>query len=427
MKQNSFLLKSIVLLTAFCASAVAQAYPLVIKVKDVTDLQYTRRNTLVAAVPTATGLKRIPIGFDELEDDSLLVIRKPTKELPIRKKLHHPKNNDPFQGALQLVHRLVIDESEFAACDDKCVAQARVDARRVCEYDPESKVDLSLTRIDLNTRKTTGFLINCGKVVTDTFESPVKIDVDKRKISSNQIVLQYQKASPVVFEEISFPKDQTKFFDNSQLEVLVKPKLFVNVHFTEDDLKTEITSYQEQGVGTSAELAMKLKTFGFSTGFEICCDITVFNDAFYFPVVVDLPFKGTSTRKGSGIFYGFNYTGDLKTDVHTKLPNYANMEKSDPLSSAVVAFQRGEHVLSIGVRSADKDGKVRAALISPEEAKKIGFDSKKSNTGVYLDITGMKESGLHKFEIWFYAGKASDMSLLQEYAQSGIAYRTSTL
>lgn len=427
MKQKQFLVKSFVLLTALGTSFVAQAFPLIIKVKDVSELQYTRRNTLVAAVPTASGLKRIPIGFDELEDDSLLVIRKPTKELPIRKNLHHPKSKDPFQGALQSVHRLVIDESEFATCDDKCVAQARIDARRLCEYDADSKVDLTLTRIDLNIRNTSGFLINCGKIVTDTFESPVKIDPSNRKIASNQIALQYQKSSPVVFEEISFPKDQVKFFDNSQLEVLVKPKFFVNVHFTEDDLKTEITSYQEQGVGTSAELAMKLKTFGFSTGFEICCDITVFNDAFYFPVVVDLPFKGTSTREGSGIFYGFNYTGDLKKDVHTKLPNFANIKKSEPLASAVVSFQRGEHVLSIGVRSADKDGKVRAALISPQEAKKIGFDSKKSNTGVYLDITGMKESGLHKFEIWFYAGKASDMSLLQEYAQSGIAYRTSTL
>lgn len=427
MTQKPLLVKSFMVFTTLCASAVAQAYPLVIKVKDVPDLQYTRRNTLVAAVPSGNGLKRIAIGYDELEDDSLLVIRAPTKELPIREKLHHPRKKDPFQGSLQAVHRIVIDETEFAPCDEKCVAQARVDARRVCEYDADSKAELSLTRIDLDVRKTTGFLINCGKNVGDPFDSPVKIDVDKRKIASNQIALTYQKASPVVFEEISFPKDKVKFFNNSQLEVLVKPKLFVNIHFTEDDLKTEITSYQEQGVGTSAELAMKLKTFGFSTGFEICCDITVFNDAFYFPVVVDLPFKGTSTRKGSGIFYGFNYLGDMKSEVHTKLPNYANMEKMDPLSSAVVSFQRGEHVLSIGVRSADKDGKVRAALISPDEAKKIGFESNKSNTGVYLDITGMKNSGLHKFEIWFYAGKASDMSLLQEYAQSGIAYRISMI
>lgn len=66
---------------------------------------------------------------------------------------------------------------------------------------------------------------------------------------------------------------------------------------------------------------------------------------------------------------------------------------------------------------------MRAALITPTEAKKIGFDAKKSNVGVFLDVTGIKESGLQRFEIWFYGGKSTEIDILKQYAQSGIAYK----
>lgn len=326
----------------FLQSATTHAYPLVLKVKDVPDLQYSRRNTLIAAVPATGGttLKRIPMAIDEMEDDALLVIRKPTKELPVRKKLHHPKQRDPFQGSLQNVHRVVIDEAEFAACDEKCVNQVRIESKKLCEIEPESRNEPTITRIDLSVKKTTGFIINCGRVVSGNFETPVKLDSDKRQFNSPFLSLQYHKKSPIVFEKVALEGDKNVFFDNSQLEVLVKPKLFVSVHFTEDDLQSEITSYQEQGVGTSAELAMKLKTLGFTTSFEICCDISVYNDSFYFPVVVDLPFKGSSTRQGSGIFYGFNFLGDIAKDVETQLVSYDKIEKSDTVSAAVVTFKK---------------------------------------------------------------------------------------
>lgn len=425
MNRPSLFIASVLLLTA----NVSMAFPLILKIKDVPDLQYSRRNTIIAAVPVNGALKKIPFAVDEMEDDALLVIRKPTKELPVRAKLHHPKQRDPFQNSLQAVHRLVLDESDFANCDEKCITQSKADAKKLCEIDAESRIEPVITRIDLNVKKTTGFIINCGKTVNTSFEPPVKLDTEKRQFISNFLSLQYQKKSPIVFEKISLNGDKNPFFDASQLEVLVKPKLFVSVHFTEDDLQTEITSYQEQGPGTSAELAMKLKTLGFTTSFEICCDITVYNDSFYFPVVVDLPFKGSSTRKGSGIFYGFNFLGDVKNDISSPLTSYDKIDKSEPVSAAVVTFKKGDNAIAIGVRpsSTEKASMMRAAVVTPEEAKKIGFDAKKSNSGVFLDVTGIKESGLQRFEIWFYGGKSGDIDLLKQYAQSGITYKTSQL
>lgn len=409
--------------SAFLAVSMAYAHPVLIKVKDNSELLGMPRANLAAFSTDGTTTKKIAIQVDELEDDSLLVIREPTKEMPVREKLHHPKTRDPFRGRLAAYHRIVMDDKNFQACDDKCTKSAGEQAKKICGANSNPEV----LRIDLSFKKTSAFLAYCEVEVAAEFPKPVTLQSDKRQFQSESFQLTYAKSSPIVMEELLLKKDNTKIISGSRLEVMVKPKLFLPIHFTEDDLHSELTSFVETGVSTEAELAMKLKTLGITTSFEICCDMSVFNDSFYFPVVLELPFAGTSTRSGSGIYFGFNFLGKIPADVGGNLSEFPSAPK--PGGGNVLLLKSGAQTLAMGVRHPNgvKGEVIQASTMSTEQAKKIGFNTGKSNIGVFMDITKIKSKGLQRFEIWFYVGQADEAEMLTEYAAQGVQYKVSRL
>src|SRR5687768_5196488 len=98
----------------------ASAHPVVIKAREHNALTYSLRNNLLAMSWQGTGFKRISMQNDEMEDESLLVFRSPTKEMKVREKLHHPKAKDPFKNKVTSYHRLVLDDRHFSKCEEAC-------------------------------------------------------------------------------------------------------------------------------------------------------------------------------------------------------------------------------------------------------------------------------------------------------------------
>lgn len=413
--------KKLMIAASLLSSIAAQAHPVLVKIKSAPDLRGLMRSSLLAFSSDGTHVTRIPFQVDELEDDSLLVMRKVTKELPVREKLRHPKDRDPFRDMLTEYHRITFNDSDFQKCDELCSKKIHEQAKKLCasSYSP------AIFRIDLTQTKNSAFLASCPSLVDNAFPNAVDLNLDNRTFESPKFSLKYSKSNPIVMDEFTFNRGK-KLIGSSTLEVMVKPRLFLPLHFTEDDLHSEMTAYNQNGVCTESELAMKLKTLGITTSFEICCDMTVYNDSFYFPIVLDLPFKGTSTREGSGIYFGFNFLGDLNKDVVSNLPNYPAKAKN---SDKVLILKNGKNALVMGLRQPQetKGDSIAMSLISPKLAKKIGFNTKDSNTGVFFDITKIKTSGVHRLEMWFYSGPAEDLEKLKEYAQSGIQYRVSSV
>lgn len=397
----------------------ANAHPVLINIKEAPELMNVARANLVSFVPEGTSFRKIPFQVDELEDDSLLVIRTPTKEMPVRKKLHHPKSRDPFRSQLSVYHRIVLDERLFQSCDDACTKSAIEAARKFC-----NSTSPSVFKIDLSYKKSSAFVADCLLPVESSFEKAVSLDTEKRQFSTDQFTLNYSKNSPIIMQELSFKKDNTKIIGASQLEVMVKPKLFLPIHFDQEDMQAEMTSFNETSVSTQMELAVKLKTLGVTTSFEICCDMSVFPDSFYFPVVLDMPFQGSSTREGSGIFFGFNFLGKIPEDIDTQIPPFGGKNASQ---HNVLMLKTSNNLLAMGVRQPKglKGEDLSASLIKPSQAKDLGFDVDKSNIGVFMDITKVKNKGVQRFEIWFYTGSANDSDLLKEYAANGVQFRFS--
>lgn len=94
----------------------------------------------------------------------------------------------------------------------------------------------------------------------------------------------------------------------SELKAFLKPKYLFNMKFKDDDLVSQITSLSRGPQGLNVEVAVALNILAMKINTQICCDVSFYEDALYFPVVLDLPFSGDSFAKGSGLFLDFKQT-----------------------------------------------------------------------------------------------------------------------
>lgn len=384
--------------------AVAHALPVMIYVKDHPEIQQVPRAHLIALSPTTSDFKRIPIQFDEMEEGSLLVLRTPAYTFPLRKDLHHPTNRDPFKGRVAAVHRLVMNHEDFSTCDKKCLTHVKEQAKKHCVIDKDVIVP-EVFQINLLQVSKTAFVVNCHSNVTSTFEPVINYSEKAKEFNSTQFKVALGGENDFFLKSIE-PPTGGAWFTGATFEALLKPKLFFALRFTEKDLSTKPTSVSLGAVGSSLELAVNAKTLGFTTRNEICCDMTIFRDALYFPVFVNLPFKGTTMREGSGLFFGVNYSGTVDKDVVTEMPIWtekreAGAKQKDPL----VVFNRKDKSLILAVRSRmGEESSIPSYFMKSAEIKQFGNSGDKSNVGVFMDLTKIESSGLQKFEVWMMFG-----------------------
>ena len=337
------------------APRIAEAYPVMLTGVDLKTLVGVQRNRMIAfkIKPDMTGVKT-PIQFDEIEDGSAIVFRKPSAILPIRKDHPHPSKNDPFRGTFEDVHRLSMDDQEFATCDAKCELKAPEIAKALCGQSEQSRVEL--VRVDLKHLKTTAFVAGCNSQQNEPKALPVTVDFKNRTFSTPSYSYTFKDRRNILFESISVPSGGEKIFNNSELMVFLKPKYVFNLQFSEKDIVSRVTSVSQGPVSTGIEIAFALDVLSFKVNSQICCDMSMYKDSFYFPVMIDLPFEGSSFKKGSGLYYGLNAKIDLAKDLKSFAPNMSdykfedNPKPSDGGSSALLV-SHGDKLIAVGFQS----------------------------------------------------------------------------
>jgi hypothetical protein len=414
-------------------SSKSFAFPVLVHGSDLKSLVGLKREKFIAfrIKPDQTG-EKIPLQFDEIEDDSAIVFRKPNAILPARKIHPHPSKIDPFRGSFEEVHRISMNDQDFLACDAKCEQKAPEIAKSLCGQNAQGSIDLS--KIELKFLKTSAFVAVCSTKQAEQEQLPVTVDFKNRTFSTPSYSYTFKDKKNILFENIAIPAGGEKLFSNSELMVYLKPKYVFNLQFSEKDLVSRVTSVSQGPVSTGVEIAFALDVLSFKVNSQICCDMSLYKDSFYFPVMIDLPFEGSSFKKGSGLFYGLNAQIDPLKDLKSMAPpmsDYVFQDDPKPSegASSAMLITSGDKMVAVGFQSMKKtEGKPSVAplLAKPADLKKIEFPVTKSDFGLFYDITTLAK-GFHHFNVWFYVGNKSQEEMLSDYAKNGVEFSVKQL
>lgn len=398
--------------------SIATAYPVLITPEDAPWLVGAKRNELIAITQKEGKWQRVRLQTEEIEEGVAIVFREPTVSFPVRKALHKPRTKDPFEGYFDRFHRALIDDNELGTCDANCDQQVKIEAGRICtggQFRTYSRV----IRIDLQLTKRTAYLVDCMAPQPKLQSLPAELNQQGNSMKSEGFEFHYRTPENVLLDTFKVGKESLALLENTEMNVYLKPKFMFNMHFGSDDVVAEISSYTEGPLSLGVEISTALHVFIFTVNKQICCDINLFSDSLYFPVMLDLPYEGSSFRKGSGLFYGFN------------LPEGAKMEffppDEDPSlqtrEASVVILEKENHLLTIGFGSlrSNSGGALAPQKKAPSDLRKIGFPEVNQKHGLFYDATQLSD-GFNHFTVWFYVGTQKDREKLLEYARSGIQF-----
>ncbi|MEY2989024.1 MAG: hypothetical protein RJB13_2545 [Pseudomonadota bacterium] len=389
---------------------LAVAYPVFVEAKSFSRYFGLQRASLIAISSDKDTKKRIPIQIDEVEDGAALVLRNPYSIRELRGSLAHPKKNDPFFGRLQSVHRIVLDDRDFGLCDQSCQDSIQSTAREICKS-PTAQV---LLKVSLQRDQRSAFIVDCGiKPAENLINSSISFDEKKSTISTPKYEYTYLSDKNIFFKNIKLSGNEDPILGQSEIKAFLKPKYLFNLKFQDDDLISQITSISRNSHSLSLEVAMALNLLAMKINNQICCDVSFYEDSLYFPVVLDLPFSGSSFADGSGVFFGFQRENgaQLKTEYITA--------KSPDTSDAIIIEQNGS-ILVIGMRNSNSKRKngARPVIVSQKDMTKMDFLPVVSKNGIFYDIQNT-EKGFHHFNVWIFLGAIQDKEKLVEYAQKG--------
>ncbi|MEN9824938.1 MAG: hypothetical protein RI953_683, partial [Pseudomonadota bacterium] len=221
----------------------------------------------------------------------------------------------------------------------------------------------------------------------------------------------------IFFSEIRNKTESKPVLNGSELKAYLKPKYLFNMKFKDDDLVSQITSLSRGPQSLNMEVAVALNILAMKINSQICCDVSFYEDALYFPVVLDLPFEGNSFAKGSGVFFGFQ----TEKDSGVKTEFLAAQSASD---SDAILIQQGKKIIALGFRNPSQKNQtlVRPRVVSNQDMDAIKFMPVQSSSGIFYDIQNAKE-GFQHFMVWMLFGDETEKSKLVEYAQRGARAR----
>lgn len=398
-----------VLSPGFATSVSAQAYPVLLNSSQLSGIFGTARRNLIAVKSDGTSVQRVALQIDEVEDDAALVLRQPYEIRKIRNNLAHPQNTDPFQGRLQNVHRAVLDDRDFADCNSECLKKINTQVKTACNS-PLAQTVLKLT---LEDGQRTAFIVDCGAPANEYSPRNIKYDITNRKISTPKYDYVHESEKNIFFSEIRNRSEEKPVLTASELKAYLKPKYLFNMKFKDDDLVSQITSLSRGPQSLNIEVAVALNILAMKINSQICCDVSFYEDALYFPVVLDLPFAGNSFAKGSGVFFGFQ----TENDSNTKTEFIAAKSATD---SDVILIQQGKKLIALGFRQPTQKNQslVRPRIVSSQDMESIKFMPVQSPSGIFYDIQNARE-GFQHFMVWMLFGDESERTKLVEYAQRG--------
>ncbi|NBW80960.1 hypothetical protein EBR21_04320, partial [bacterium] len=391
----------------------AAAYPVLLNSTQLGGIFGTTRRNLIAVKSDGTSVQRIALQIDEVEDDAALVLRQPYEVRKIRNNLAHPQSNDPFQGRIQNVHRAVLDDRDFAPCNTDCQKKLNGQVKSVCN----SPSPVTLLKITLEESQKNAFIVDCGTSANDFSPRNIKYDPATRKVSTPKYDYIHESEKNIFFSEIRNKSETKPVLNGSELKAYLKPKYLFNMKFQDDDLVSQITSLSRGPQSLNMEVAIALNILAMKINSQICCDVSFYEDALYFPVVLDLPFDGNSFAKGSGVFFGFQ----TEKDSGVKTEFLAAQSATD---SDAILIQQGKKLITLGFRNPSQKNQtlVRPRVVTNQDMSAIKFMPVQSPSGIFYDIQNAKE-GFQHFMVWMMFGDESERAKLVEYAQRGAQAR----
>lgn len=387
----------------------AHGHPILLNSNQLNDLFGLERQNLIAVKAEGTSAQRVALQIDEVEDESALVLREPFEIRKLRESLAHPRRNDPFQGYLQSVHRLVLDERDFSSCDDECQKKLPAQVKTICRS-PTANV---LTKVSLADSKKSIFIADCSQAMEAMPSRKIKYESSSKTLTTPKYEYVHLSDKNIFFKEIIAKNEKLPLLSKSELKVYLKPKYLFNMKFKDDDLVSQITSLSQGSQSLSLEVAVALNLLAMKINSQICCDVSFYEDALYFPVVLDLPFEGSSFAKGSGVFFGFQT--DQSQNVKTEF-----IPSTTPDGSDAILIQQGKNLIALGFRSPNKKQQipVRPKVVSKTDMEGLKFMPVQSPTGFFYDIKSAQK-GFQHFMVWMFFGDESERAKLITLAQTG--------
>ncbi len=398
----------------------AKAYPVLLPAKSIPWMVGAKRENILALTKKDGKWKTIPVQMEEIEDDVAIVFRNPTESLPVRKKLHKPRTKDPFEGYFDNYHRAVLNDNHFGTCDASCNAEVKTAAQKFCAGERYRRYARTV-RIDLDFTKRTAFLVDCMAPQSAFKDSTSVVDQKNHVMKGDRFAFKYKNENSVMLDTFSIGKSNKEVLTDTEMHVFLKPKFMFDMHFENDDVTAEISSLTRGPLSLAVEIATALNVFIFQINKQICCDINIFEDALYFPVLLDLPYSGESFQKGSGLFYGFEVTKGTTFEYY---PVPATTPSRPVRGATAMTLERENKVVTVGFGNLKA---ISGKALSPKEQtqaqlKAKGFPKVSSDKGIFYDATQLPD-GFNHFNVWFYVGAQSEKPKLLDYARYGITFK----
>lgn len=409
---------------ALCAKELwvpqtAQAYPVLVPAKKIPWMVGAKRENLIAMAFSQGQWKRIPLQLEEIEDDIAIVFREPTESWPVRKKLHKPKTKDPFEGYLDVYHRAVIDDQDAGLCDAECAGSVKQGAQQLCTG-ASYRSYARMARIDLDYTRATAFVVDCMSKQPESFKTTSTLDAKHFIFKGDKFEFQYKNEKSVMLDKFRVGPERKPVLTNTEMHVFLKPKFMFDMHFENKDVTAEISSLTYGPLSLAVEIATALNVFVFQINKQICCDINVFRDALYLPVMLDLPYSGEAFAKGSGLFYGFGITEGTRFEY---FPAAESAGKRPVRGATAIALEREGKLVTIGFGNLKSiEGKDLSPLEQTRASlTKLGFPKVSNDHGIFYDATQLPD-GFNHFNVWFFIGTEAERDKLLDYARHGISY-----
>lgn len=338
-------------------------------------------------------------------------MRKPSLELETRKNLNKPKKKDPFKGLISQYHRISLNESLLEKIPTDISNKIKEEANKFCDYNKENKEKndaKNIFELKLSYKEATAFIIECNNKLKLEFPKIGTFDINSYEFSSNKIASTINKDTPLLIEKLISKKNNRTLINKTSFEMKLKTKFLLSSSIQAKEIKSKITSVYEGPVSTQIELATAFKILGISKGLDVCCDVSFYDDAFYLPILVDMPISGSSLKSKSGIGYGIDIAKDMEKSLFSLLERTDKVgETMNANKKNTVFFNNDDEVVAIMLKdkNSNKNSDLKISFGPSGDLTKYDFDLLDFSHAFHVDLANDKLKGRQQFEIWFYIGK----------------------
>ena len=326
---------------------------------------------------------------------------------------------------------LVVDESAFAPCDGACEAQVRARLLNTC-----GSREFLRAELEGKTPPHFVYVSHCPKSPQRVGESPphVRLSLKQHTLWSDLLSYRYSAANHMLLEEFALSSvggdvsakakalsKDVPLLSGSEMHLYGKPRYFFPLHFTGNDVRSELQAYLQDPLATSGQLSFFLDVFFFKVKLDLRSSVTLFKDAVHVPVVMTLPISGSSLREGSGLFYGFKAaSAEVLANMRSSMPRLGGSSVEEQNGVPTFFTTHKGTCVAVAVREPPEFESLgfHPRLAFASDLAAFGFPRTQADFGVFYDIRKLRK-GRYRFDVWFYVARGRECEGLEAKAARG--------